>query len=127
MSHRHHIGLALSNEDDFTGIPDIYFVNGNLAMVEDARAVGQHVKQRLKTHAGEWDYDKKAGVPWLDQLLGRQYDSALAEDVVKTCIVQTDGVTMITKFSVSFDATTRGVLARSINVKTIYDDEEIQI
>lgn len=124
----HHVGLSLSNEDDKGGIPDIYAdENNNIALVQDARAVAQHIKQRLKMHRGEWDLDFEAGVPWLDELLGRQYDPALAEDVVKTCIVETHGVREITQFSVSFDVITRGVLPRSIRVLTVYDDEEIRI
>ena len=119
----HHVGLSLSPEDDYAGIPDIHFVNGVLQMVTDARAVAQHIKQRLKMHKGEWDFDRESGVPWLDDLLGRQYDAALAEDVVKNCIIETHGVTEITQFSIRFDRASRGVLPRGIRVLTVYDEE----
>lgn len=119
-----HIGLSLSNENDALGIPDIHFVDGNLQFVTGAAAVAQHIKQRLKTHRGEWFLDREAGVPWLDELLGRQYDPALAEDITKTTISETHGVTEITQFSVSFDPSTRGVFPRGIRVRTVYDPEE---
>ena len=118
-----HVGLSLSCEDDYDGIPDVHFVDGNLQLVSGAHAVAQHIKQRLKMHKGEWDFDREAGVPWLDDLLGRQYDSALAEDVVKTCIIETHGVREITQFSINFDTFTRGVFPRGIQVKTVYDEE----
>lgn len=97
--------------------------SGDLAMVNDAEAVGQHVRQRLKTFEGEWFLDTTAGVPWLDQILGKNYDPALAEAVVKAEILDTDGVTEITSFSVSFDRATRGLIMRSIAVNTEFDQE----
>lgn len=100
--------------------------DGNLATVTDAHAVGQHVRQRLSTFAREWFLDTTAGVPWLDQILGKAYDPALAESVVKAEILNTDGVTEITSFSVSFDKATRGLIIRSVEVGTIFD-EEVQV
>ncbi|MGV4796119.1 hypothetical protein [Rhizobium sp. F40D2] len=97
--------------------------DGNLATVSDAEAVGQHVRQRLTTFSGEWFLDKTAGVPWLDDILGKAYDPALAESVVKAEILNTDGVTEITSFSVSFDKATRGLIIKSVEVGTIFDTE----
>ena len=103
---------------------DLYLApDGNLAMVEDAHAVGQHVRQRLMTFEGEWFLDTAAGVPWLDQLLGRSYDSALAEAVVKAEILDTDGVEEITSFSVRFNREPRNLDIHSVEVLTDYDVE----
>src|SRR5690606_2352093 len=86
---RQHIGLAI---DPATN--DLFLrPNGELAIVRGAEAVGQHVRQRLKTFSGEWFLDTAAGVPWLDEILGRGYDPALAEAVVKGEVLDTDGVT----------------------------------
>ncbi|WP_018445508.1 hypothetical protein [Rhizobium gallicum] len=97
--------------------------DGNLSTVSDAEAVGQHVRQRLSTFTSEWFLDTTAGVPWLDQILGKAYDPALAESVVKAEILNTDGVTEITSFSVSFDKATRGLIIRSVEVGTMFDAE----
>lgn len=103
---------------------DLYLdTSGNLAVVEDAHAVGQHVRQRLMTFEGEWFLDIKAGVPWLDQLLGKAYDPALAESVVKAEIRNTDGVTDITSFSVRFRREMRNLDIHSVEVLTVYDQE----
>lgn len=116
------IGLAIDQASN-----DLYLAaDGNLAVATDALAIGQHVRQRLQTHAGEWFLDTTCGVPWLDQILGRQYDPALAESVVKAEIMNTDGVEDITSFSVGFERNTRGVIIDEVNVLTIFD-EEVQI
>lgn len=97
---------------------------GNLRTVESAEAVSQHVKQRLLTHEGEWYLDTSAGVPWLDRILGRQYDPELAEAVVKNEAVETDGVTEIEALAVRFDKTTRGVIVDGFHVQTEFDGLE---
>ena len=101
---------------------DLVFEASSLVLAWDAEAVGQHVRQRLQTFLGEWFLDTGVGVPWLDQLLGRKYDPALAEAVVKAEILKTDGVREINSFSVSFLETTRGLRIRSIEVLTVYDE-----
>lgn len=116
---RQHFGLAI---DPITN--DLFLrADGNLAIVERAEAVGQHVRQRLKTFEGEWFLDTMVGVPWLDEVLGRSYDGALAEAVIKAEILDTDAVTEITSFSVRFDRRTRGLEAFAINITTSYDNE----
>lgn len=102
---------------------DIYLdEDSNLAMVHDAEAVGQHARQRLQTYSGEWYLDTACGVPWLSEILGQSYDPALAESVVKSELMDTDGVTGIEDFAISFDQKSRGLLIRSISVNTIYDE-----
>ena len=72
-------GLAIDQASN-----DLYLAaDGNLALVNDTLAVGQHVRQRLSTFEGEWFLDTTAGVPWLDEILGKAYDPALAESVVR--------------------------------------------
>lgn len=47
------IGLAIDQASN-----DLYLAaDGNLAVATDALAVGQHGRQRLQTHAGEWFLD----------------------------------------------------------------------
>lgn len=118
-------GLAIQKNGE--GIGDIYLdASGNLAMVYDAEAVGQHARQGLMTHRGEWFLNKDIGVPWLRDVLGAGYDPVLAEAVIKAEILGTDGVTEIRSFSVRFDQKTRGISAFDIEVMTEYD-EEVQL
>lgn len=119
------IGIALKSEN---GAPhDIYFDDlGGLAVVRNAEAVGQHIRQRLMTHEGEWFLDKSAGVTWLTDVLGNRYDPIVAEALTKAEILETDGVTDITSFSVRFDRSVRGLTAHNISVETEYD-ERVQV
>lgn len=114
-----HIGLAIDPATNDLLVDG----SGNLGMVTSTEAVGQHVRQRLKTFRGEWFLDTTAGVPWLAQIMGSKYDPALAEAVVKAEILDTDGVAEITSFSVGFDRATRGLIIRDVEVLTIYDKE----
>lgn len=112
------IGIAIDPDtnDLFLG------TDGNLAVVTDAAAVGQHVRQRLMTFEGEWFLDTTAGVPWLSDILGKRYDPELAESVVKAEILATDGVASIEAFSVSFQRSTRGLIIKDVAVLTDYDE-----
>lgn len=114
-----HIGLALDQTTN-----DLYLdSSGNLAMVTDAKAVGQHVRQRLMTFASEWFLDTDAGVKWLTQIMGQGYDPALAEAVVKAEVLDTDGVTGIIGFSVNFVRDRRQLDIKGIQVTTVYETE----
>jgi hypothetical protein len=114
-------GLALKAVGDSP--PDVYLdATGNLVIVEDAEAVGQHVEQRLKFFHGEWFLDRDAGVTWLTEVLGFDYDPVLAEALTKAEILETDGVTEIESFSVRFDQATRGLSSYNITILTDYDE-----
>lgn len=115
-------GLALRR--DGSAPADLYLeANGELAVVRDTEAVGQHVRQRLMAHLGEWFLDREVGVPWVRDIVGHGYDPVLAESVLKAEILDTDGVTDINSFSVRFDNSTRGLSAYDIDVMTDYDQE----
>lgn len=114
-------GLALKRVGNAPA--DIYLdTSGNLAMVSDSEAVGQHVRQRLMTFEGEWFLDINAGVTWLTNVLGEGYDPVIAEALTKTEILETDGVTGIDSFSIRFDRDVRGVKSYGISITTDYDE-----
>lgn len=103
---------------------DFYLAGtGDIATVSDAHAVGQHVRQRLQTYSGEWFLDEAIGVPWLEEILGRSYNPAMAESIVKAEILSTDLITSISSFSVSFNRGTRGLNIKDIYVNTVFDEE----
>lgn len=113
-----HLGLALDQ-----GTNDLFLDGaGNLGVVTEAAAVGQHVRQRLMFYRGEWFLDTTAGVPWLQEIMGSAYDPALAEAVVKAEILGTHGVTSIEAFSVSFVRSRRALAIKDVDVMTTYDE-----
>jgi len=91
-------------------------------LVYDAEAVGQHARQRTMAFKGEWFLNSNVGVPWLDDIMGKQYDPALAESIIKSVVKKTDGVESINAFSIRFNNKTRELSASSIAVSTIYDE-----
>lgn len=97
--------------------------NNQLSVVENGEAVALHIKHRLMTFKGEWFLDTEAGVPWLGDVLGRAYDPALAEAVVKAEILDTHGVVEITSFSVAFAGDLRKLEIKHISVMTVYGTE----
>jgi hypothetical protein len=115
------IGIAL--HPNAQGVPDLALTaDGNLEMVTDAEAVGQHAAQRLHTFEGEWFLDTTAGVVWLDKILGRSVDLPLASSVIKAELMDTDGVTGIESFDLRFDRAIRRLdLARCV-ISTEYDE-----
>lgn len=115
------LGFAIDPTTNDLFLTDV----GHLAVVVDAAAIGQHVRQRLMTFQGEWFLDTDAGVVWLDEIFGRGYDPALAESVVKAEILDTDGVQEIVTFSVAFDRTARNLIMSEIEVLTVYDEKVI--
>lgn len=97
--------------------------DGNVAVVQGAKAVAEHVRQRLRFFKGEWFLDTTAGMPWLDDIMARKFDPALAEVVVKREVLDTDYVTEITAFSVNFNMHTRDLQIRSLEIGTRYEVE----
>lgn len=115
-----HLGVAIKEIDG--AIQDVYLDStNNLSMVSDAEAIGQHVKQRTKTFQGEWFLNSRVGVPWINNVLGLEFNPALAEAVLKSVIRKTNGVTGIESFSVRFDPSLRNLVANNTTIKTIYD------
>ena len=121
MSH-----LSISMEDTGSGRQDRHLdETGNLALVFDAEAISQHVKQRTKTFEGEWFLNTSVGVPWLSDIFGQGFNPALAEALIKSTVSRTDGVRSIETFSVSFNFDLRHLESSNIDVSTIYDDEPV--
>lgn len=117
-----HVTFAVTGPE--TGPADLFLDDtNNLAMATKAEAVGQHGRQRLKAYEGEWFLDLEAGVPWLDEVLGKRFDPVAAEAVMKDCLLDTEGVTEVTGFSTRFDRSTRELTSSNISVMTEYDEE----
>lgn len=99
----------------------VFDANGDLEMVSDGEEVVQHIQQRLRTYLGEWPYDLSVGVPWFQQILGARsnYQRGFSEQVLKTEILETPGVTRFVYFDFSFNEANR-IGAFRFHVDTIY-------
>ena len=114
-------GLGLDAETH-----DLYLdASNNLVVARDARAIGEHVKQRLKMFAGEWFLDTTAGLPWLPRpgqfaIFDRPYQAGQSEALIKAEIFDTPGVVAIEQFEARVDRATRGLIIEA-EILTAFD------
>lgn len=97
--------------------------SGNLRMVHDAEAVGQHARQRISFFKGEWFLDPEIGVDWFGQVMGHRPDRiSIGEALVKRVILSTPGVTGMIEISTRYDAASRGMIVDKAEVETEFDE-----
>lgn len=113
------VGLAIKPFNDLELTED-----GNLRLVYDAEAVGQHARQRLTFYKGEWFLDPAIGVDWFGRVLGAQgqRNTPVAEAMVKATILKTPGVTGIVSIDTAYDKASRGVRVGTCEVETEFSE-----
>jgi hypothetical protein len=82
-------------------------------LVDSPQAVLQCVLTTLKLYQGEWFLDTTAGTPWNTQVLGAGTQS-LYDNAIRSSILSVTGVTGISSYSSSFDATTRRLTVTAV-------------
>lgn len=92
--------------------------NGANYLVNSTAAVGQAIFTTLRLFAGEWFLDLLAGVPWLQQIMGKS-SQAIYDQILQNAIAGVEGVAQITAYSSSIDPTTR-MLSVTATVLSIY-------
>src|SRR5579872_324842 len=111
---------ALDQNGDYTfGFGSANFLIDSPAMVQ------QKILTGLKLWRGEWFLDSTAGMPWSQQVLGRNpqqvYDAAIQRQILST-----KGVASIVSYSSSLNPVTRA-LNVSCTVQTIYGNVAISL
>jgi len=101
------------------GNHDMTFGHGLADMATQAEACAQNVKTRLLLLQEEWFLDTSAGVPYLQQIMVKPANTALAESLIKQTILGTEGVSELRGFSMSFDRNTRR-MSIAATVATVY-------
>jgi hypothetical protein len=102
---------------------DMTFGQGLANFARDSEAVAQNVKTRLLLLLGEWFLDVSDGVPYLEQIFVKPENLQLTESVLKSRIVETEGVDELRTFELLFDRATRKVTVIA-TVTTIYGNEQ---
>lgn len=93
---------------DSTG--DLAIVNGELAYVDNAEAIAQHITMRLRTFLAESPYDRSAGVPYVTVVLQPNTPQFARESILRDVVLGTPGVTGCA-MSVTLDAATQTLRA----------------
>jgi hypothetical protein len=98
---------------------DINFPDGSIAIIFGIDAIVQAIKTRLLFFLGEWFLDTTVGVPWFDSVLKKGVNPKEIASLLKTEILQTDGVNSLLFFDIDFQA-----LPRTLNVTFRVDTTE---
>lgn len=98
---------------------DMSFGTGIADYAVEAEACAQNVKTRLLLLMGEWFLDTSAGVPYLNDIMIRPANMPIVESLVKKTILETDGVSAITDFTMTVDRESRRLTIQA-TVTTIY-------
>lgn len=115
------IGIGLNVQNDLFLASD-----GSLGLVEDGTKVAQDLRTRLRTLQGEVVLDNKYGFPYGVITDGRSIALSEFELTIKQYILETNGVTELTEFSVGYISGTRK-LAVSFSVNSQYSSSSISL
>jgi hypothetical protein len=86
---------------------DLAIDGGELALVSNADAIGQHLRLRLQTWLGETPYDQSAGVPYLQVMFDPNTTDLARKFILQQQILATPGVTGVELLEVVADRQTR--------------------
>jgi hypothetical protein len=92
---------------------DLAIVNGELAFVDGAEAIAQHITMRLRTFLGESPYDRAVGVPYITVILQPATPNFAREQILNAIVLGTPGVTS-SRITVTLDATTQTLRASGV-------------
>lgn len=75
--------------------------------ISGAERVAQSIGIALRTWRGEWFLDRTEGVPYLDDILGKNKRDEIIEAVIRSEVLLVNGVTSIKQFVIEVDKPTR--------------------
>jgi hypothetical protein len=101
--------LVISADGDNPDVGDIKLdEDGQIQLTPDLKsAVAQHIAIRLRTFFGEWFLDAREGVPYFELILVKNPDLPRIENIFRTVILETPGVSNIDRLLLAHDAATR--------------------
>lgn len=106
---------------------DIVLENGDYVFVKDESATVQRLRQKLNLWKGEWFLNKRAGVPWLEDVLRSKSRPALLRTLFFNIIQQDPGVRKLESLEILTEKTERRL---SVNFKVQLIDgttEEVEV
>ena len=97
--------------------------HGNKELLSDSpETVAQNVMTRLALWQGSWFANLSSGTPWMQQILGKR---DLAEALIKSRILETDGVLQILEFQSIFNPDERRISISAV-IETIYGQTTLE-
>lgn len=118
------IGRALNSNND------LIIQAGNFKTVEDGPEVIQHTRTRLQFYLEEWFLDLNSGTPYFQEIFTKPINLANIESIFKSRILNTNGVLLLTEFSMEYEGQSKRKLTVSFSAETTYgtiDSEKVTI
>lgn len=81
----------------------------DLVILDGSDETIQHIRQRLQHFQAEWFLDLEAGVPWLQEILGKVQTIQIVEVILKDAIQSSPGVKTLDAFSIDETAGERTI------------------
>lgn len=99
---------------------DLEVVDNDFAWAEENKEIQQAGRIYTWTFSGEWYWDTRLGLPWLDGLLDVSVFTALQRDtILKRNFLSVPGTTAITRYEPRSDQINRATIIY-YDVRTIY-------
>lgn len=83
---------------------DLRLVDGVIPLVEGLDAIRQDLVVSLRWFYGEWFLDRRAGLPWFEQVLGQKAGIEIVERLLRRAILQRPAITAVDSLIVTVDA-----------------------
>lgn len=109
------IGIAL---DPVTH--DLVYQDGSLEVVANADEVARNIKTRLLLARGEYALDVTYGFPYSELFGAKIFNLKELETIVKQFILETQGVTELTRFTLDYTGGESRALQIDFTVQTIF-------
>lgn len=112
-------------------VGDIHLdVSGNLAIATEAEGLRQKLETRLQLYRGEWFLDVRAGIPYVQRILGRKAGAAPIEisisQIFDAEILKEDEVRSILRSDATYTREDRA-FTYSADLETIYGPIELEV
>lgn len=89
---------------------DLDLSGSELTLVEDAEAIAQEIRIGLKLFQGEWFLDQRVGMPYIQQILVKNPNLDVLQNLFVQAIESVPGVATVDDCALTLDNETRTLL-----------------
>lgn len=101
---------------------DLDFSTGDFVLLDGAAFARQQVQIRLQFFLGEWFLNQNEGLPYFQQVLIKNPDASILDDIFRQAILGAQSILSILSLNFDFDGPTR-VLSISFEAQVVGDTD----
>jgi hypothetical protein len=113
--------LVIETDAENQTLGDLRVEGGVVQLVRDADAIAQEVRVTLRWWRGEWFLDTSAGMPYLEQLLGKGISEETIREMLTARIEAVPGVGHVESIEIDTDRARR---VSSIDIVIVTEEGE---